>query len=243
MRYTGRTMKMRILLAALALSFGCAQADVTTEPSTADAPAPAAMAPTYLAVGQDLLLRTTLVRRTLDDLTLDPPIRKQANEIVDGCRSDIENLMTQVESGNMPTMTRITAVPANLRAGREKLMEVLGPDQGEALSEKLRSLRGEARGQIMRLRLSLEDLKLPAAERDSCEKILNDTDLSAEKLPDHDIEGDEYAAARQSMTDLFARTHDSMARILTSDEQSRLGPKFSELAAKAATTQPSNGRS
>jgi hypothetical protein len=236
-------MKIRTVLGVLALSLSFARADVTTAPATADPPAPAAMAPTYLAVGQDLLLRTTLVRRTLDDLTLDPPIRKQANKIVDGCRSDIENLMAQVESGTMPSMTQISAVPENLRAGREKLMEVLGPDQGEALSEKLRSLRGEARGQIMRLRLSLQDLKLPPAEGDSCDKILNDTELSAAKLPDHDIEGDEYATARQRMTSLFAQTHDAIARILTPDEQSRLGPKFSELAAKAATTQPSNGRS
>jgi hypothetical protein len=239
-------MSCRVYVLIATLAIGCPQAGAepaTTAPAADDAPAPAMLAPTYLAIGKDLSLRLALVRRTLDDLALDQPIRQRANQIVNDSESELQYLMTEIRAGRMPPNKRLMAVPDNLRAARDKLLEVIGPQQSQLLTEKLRSLRGEARQQISQLRLALIDVKTSAAQSHRCDSILAATEGAAEKLPDIDLNGDEYARARQSMIDLFVRAHDELAKVLTPLEQSQLGAHFAELAAKGPATQPSPGRS
>jgi len=235
------------LVLAVALLAAAQVAAVTTAPSATapsaeDAPAPAVMAPAYLAIGKSLLVRVALIQRTLNDLTLDQNHRKTANQILDAVAHDLQYLMGEVQAGRMPPAQRIAAVPINLQVARAKLTEVLGPDQNQLLMEKLRSVRGEARRQIGQLRQELNDLKTSERERHGCDAIVADADAGADKLPDCDLEGEQYAKARQSMMDLMTWTHDKIGRVLTAQEQSLLGPSFAELAAKGATTRPLPGQ-
>ena len=71
----------------------------TTVPSPDDAPAPAAMAPMYVAIGKELSLRLALVRRTLDDLKLDRPIRQRADQIVDTAAGELKYLLAEIQAG------------------------------------------------------------------------------------------------------------------------------------------------
>jgi hypothetical protein len=214
----------------------------TTAPSADDPPAPSVMAPTYLAVGENLLVRVALVRRTLNDLKLDPDNRSRANEILDAAALDLQYLMGEIRAGRMPPAHRIAAVPVNLQAARAKLTELLGPEQNQLLLEKLHSVRGEARRQIGQLRQALSDLKTSENERRGCDAIVADADAGVEKLPDCDLEGQRYAEARQSMIDLLSWTHDKLVRVLSPGEQSQLGPSFAQLAAKGPATQRSPGQ-
>jgi hypothetical protein len=235
-------MKLKFALWLLALWVGTGRvfADApATDPSVDDPPAPAAMAPTYLALGKDLRLRLILVRRTLDDLSLDPSIKQQAEQLVDSAKAEIQYLIGEIQAGRMPSNQRLMAVPTNLRAARAKLMQIIGPDQGQLLDEKLQSLRGEARQEIGQLRQGLEDLKPAADEQGQCDTILAETDKAVESLPDTDEVGDDYARDRQKMNDLFSSTHDRLAAVLSPGEQTALGPRFSEMAAKTPATQPS----
>jgi hypothetical protein len=213
----------------------------TTAPSADDAPAPAAMAPMYLVVGKSLLVRVELIRRTLNDLTLDQDHRQRANEIIDAVSHDLTYLMGEVEAGRMPPAQRIAAVPMNLQIARGKLTEVIGAEQNQLLLEKLRSVRGEARREIGQLRQALDDLKTSDGVRHGCDAIVADADAGAEKLPDCDLEGEESAKARQSMIDLMNWTHDRLGGVLTPAEQSQLGACFAELGVKGAATKPSRG--
>jgi hypothetical protein len=210
----------------------------TTAPSPADdPPAPAGMAPSYISVGQQLRLRLALVRRTLADLSLDPSTRRRANQIVDAADNELKQLMTQIRSGQMPGYHRIMSIPDTLRAARDSLFALIGPDQSDLLQQKLRSLRGEARNQLDWLRQQLADLNLSESTKSECDKICTETESAVEKLPDIDLNGDDYARARATMTQLFARAHDQLAKILTSAQQSALGQHFTELAAPP-TSQP-----
>jgi DNA-binding MarR family transcriptional regulator len=226
---------------AIAALFAGQVAAATTAPSADDAPAPAVMAPAYLAIGKSLLVRVDLIRRTLNDLKLDPDNRRRANQILDAVARDVAYLMGEIQAGRMPPADRIAAVPSNLQAARAKLTEVLGPEENQLLLEKLRSVRGEARQEIGQLRQALDDLKTSVSEKHGCDAIVADADAGADKLPDCDLEGDQYAKARQSMIDLMTWTHDKIGRVLTPQEQSQLGASFAELAAKGAATKPSPG--
>jgi hypothetical protein len=218
-----------IAILTFALAAGMAWGESTTAPSPDDAPAPAAMAPTYIAIGKELLLRVSIVRRTLDDLVLDAQVRKHATQILDDAEKSLRQLVQAVELGNMPTYGSIMAVPQNMRAAHENLLTVIGPDQAQLLDEKLRSLRGEARGEIAKIRQELDDKNLPGKSKHVCDAALADADAAIEKLPDTDVEGDQYAADRQAMDHLVAKTRDDLAKVLASIEQSKLDP----------TTQPS----
>ncbi|MGD0462340.1 MAG: hypothetical protein ABSB74_07605 [Tepidisphaeraceae bacterium] len=229
---------MILAIALLAAASGAA----TTAPSADDAPAPSVLAPTYLAIGKNLLVRTAVIRRTLNDLTLGQDNRRRANEILDAVARDLQYLIGEVQAGRMPPAHRIAAVPMDLQAARAKLTEALGPEQNQLLLEKLRSVRGEARQQIGQLRQALSDLKTSENERRGCDAIMADADAAVEKLPDRDLEGEPYAEARQSMIDLLSWTHDKLGQVLTPREQSQLGPSFAQLAAKGPATRRSPGQ-
>ncbi len=199
------------------------------------------MAPMYLVVGKNLLVRVELIRRTLNDLTLDQDHRQRADEIIDAISRDLTYLMKEVEAGRMPPAQRIAAVPMNLQIARGKLTEVIGPEQNQLLLEKLRSVRGEARREIGQLRQALTDLKTSESERRACNRCVAGADAAADRLPDCDLEGEESAKARQSMNDLMNWTHDELGRVLTPAEQLQLGASFAALAAKASATEPSRG--
>ncbi|MGA2441329.1 MAG: hypothetical protein ABSH08_10240, partial [Tepidisphaeraceae bacterium] len=235
-------MKTWIVLIAIGLAiFAAASAPAAPATAPADPPAPAALAPTYLSIGKELRLSLAMIRRTLVDLSLDPACRRQANQILDSASGELERLMRDVQAGRMPAAKSIVAVPQNLRAARDRLLILIGPRQSELLQEKLRSLRGEARSQIGRLRQALAELNLPRDLRRACEPILREAESAVEKLPDMDVDGNRYAAARQAMNDLFVKAHDELAKVLTAAEQIQLGPHFSELAAQPPATQPSPG--
>ncbi len=229
-----------MVLAITLMGAGQAAA-ATTAPSADDAPAPAVMAPMYLGIGKSLLVRVALIRRTLGDMPLDQDNRKKAEQILDGVEQNLQHLMGEIQAGRMPPARRVAAVPGDLQAAHAKLSKVLGPERNELLMEKLRSVRGEARLQISQLRQALGDLKTSENERQCCDAIVADADAGAEKLPDCDLEGEQYAKARQSMMDLMTWTHDKLGRMLTPGEQSELGACFAELAAKGAATLPSRG--
>ena len=199
-------------------------ADPTTAPSTDDTPAPAAMAPTYIAIGKELLLRVTIVRRTLGELTLDAPTRTQATAILDDAEKSLWQMLHDVKSGNMPTYGCIMAVPQNMRLAHQKLLAVLGPDNAQRLDEKLRSLRGEGRGEIAKLRQELEDKNLSTSAKRCCDAVLADADSAVEKLPDMDVEGDQYAADRQAMDHLVSKAQSDIETAIKPVEQSKVDP-------------------
>ncbi len=234
-------IKIWIVLLAIGLSISAAGAAPATAPSPDDSPAPAAMAPTYLSIGKELQLRVAMIRRTLDDLSLDPARRRQADAILDSADAEVQSLMREVQAGQMPPQKTIIAIPQDLRAARDKLLALIGPQQAQLLQEKLRSLRGEARTQLLRLRQALTDLNLPSHVTHACDIILRDAGSAVENLPDRDVDGEAYARARQTMNGLFAKTHNQLAKVLTAAEQLRLGSYFSELAAKPPATQPAPG--
>ena len=132
-----------------------------------------------------------------------------ANQILDSADDDLKQLLAEVQSGRMPGYHRLMSVPDKLRAARANLLAVIGPDQSDLLQEKLRSLRGEARNQLDWLHQQISDLNLPDGTERPCEKILAETDAAVEKLPDMDVQGDQYARARAAMDKLFARAHDA----------------------------------
>jgi hypothetical protein len=221
-------LRPRIALLTFALAgsvvLSTARAEPATAPSPDDALAPAAMAPTYIAIGKELLLRVAIVRRTLGELTLDSQIRRDAAQILDDADKGLHQLLHDVEAGNMPTYASIMAVPQNMRASHEKLLTVIGPDQAKLLDEKLRSLRGEARGELAKLRQELDDKTLTAKTKHACDTLLADADTAANKLPDKDVEGDQYTADRQSMDHLIAGARNEIAKLLAPVEQSKVDP-------------------
>jgi hypothetical protein len=231
-------MKLSPLFVALLLILPTPRTRAQTT-APADSPAPAAMAPTYLNFGEQLSLRLGLVRQTLGELSLDPAVLNQANQIVDSANADLKQLMVQIQSGNMPGMHRLMAVPDNLRAAREKLLAVIGPDQASLLQEKLRSLRGEARAQLAWLDQQIADLNLPSSVDVHCQSILKDCQSSACNLPDTDIQGDQYAAARTQMNQLFIKAHAELSQFLSESDEARLGDRFAAMA--SPTTQPISG--
>ncbi len=236
-------MKFATIIFAFLLAVSSARGQTTLPSPADDPPAPAAMAPSYISIGKELRLRLALMRRTLNDLSLNAAIKQHANQILDSADADLQQLLVEVQSGRMPGYHRLMSVPDKLRAARANLMAVIGPDQSDLLEEKLRSLRGEARNQLGWLNQQVSDLDLSDGAGRPCEKILAETDAAVEKLPDTDVQGDQYASARAAMDKLFARAHDALAKILTSGELMRLGPHFAELAARptVATTQPASG--
>jgi hypothetical protein len=234
-------MRFAAIILALSLAISSARGQTTTTSPADDPPAPASMAPSYVSIGNGLRLRLALFRRTLNDLSLEPAIKQRANKILDAADDDLKELLAEVRSGRMPGYHRLMTVPDRLRAARDSLLALIGPDQGELLQEKLRSLRGEARNQLNWLHQQLSDLNLPDGTEHSCEKILTETETAAEKLPDTDVQGDQYAKARAAMDKLFARAHDGLAKLLNADELARLGSHFADLAARPPTTQPAPG--
>ena len=154
-----QSMKFAIAVFALLLAISPARGQTTTASPADDPPAPAAMAPSYVAIGEQLRLRLALFRRTLNDLSLDAAIKQRANQILDASDDDLKELLAEVRSGRMPGYHRLMTVPDRLRAARASLLAVIGPDQGDLLQEKLRSLRGEAAiksiGCISRLLISI----------------------------------------------------------------------------------------
>jgi hypothetical protein len=236
-----------VLAIAVLASLGIAATTATNAPAADDAPAPdeapapKAMAPIYLAVGKNLLVRVELIRRTLNDLTLDKDHRKQADQIIDAVSHEIQYLMGEIEAGRMPSAKRIADVPMDLQIARGKLTEVIGVEQNQSLLEKLRSVRGEARREIGQVRQAIDDLKTSDGVRHGCDEIVADADAGAEKLPDCDLEGDQSAKARQSMIELMEWMHGKLCGMLTAQQQSELGASFAALAAKGAATEPSSG--
>jgi hypothetical protein len=217
---------LRLKIAILTLVFAAAEcrADTTTAPSSQDLPAPAAMAPTYVAIGKELLIRVAILRQTLGDLTLAPQVRKSASQILDDAEKNLKQLLHEVQAGNMPTYGTIMAVPQNMRAAHQKLLAAIGPDQSQLLDEKLRSLRGEARSDLAKAAEVLDDKKLTDEQMNCCNKILADAQAEIDKLPDTDVEGDQYTADRQSMDQLMARVRDDLAKVVAPVEQSKAGP-------------------
>ena len=233
-------MKFAIAILGILLTLSTARAQTTAPTPVDDPPAPAALAPSYVSIGKDLRLRLALIRRTLADLTLDAAIKQHAFQILDASDAELKELLAEIQSGRMPGYHRLMAVPDNLRAARANLLAVIGPDQSDLLQEKLRSLRGEARNQLNWLRQQISDLNLSDGAKRPCDGILAQTEAAVEKLPDTDVQGDQYARARATMNQLFLRAHDALSKVLSDAEQLRLGPHFAELAARppTATTQP-----
>jgi hypothetical protein len=236
-------MKFAAAILGVLLALSTARGQTTTPSPTDDPPAPAAMAPSYVSIGKGLRLRLALIRRTLADLTLDAAIKQRADQIVDSADAEIKDLLAAIQSGRMPGYHRLMAVPDNLRTARANQLAVIGPDQSDLLQEKLRSLRGEARNEVNWLRQQLSDLNLSDGAARPCNQILSETEMAVEKLPDMDVQGDQYARARAAMNQLFVKAHDGLAKILSAAEQLRLGPHFAELASQppAVTTQPAPG--
>jgi hypothetical protein len=149
---TSRASRLRgllILVLSIGTGVGLACGDTpATQPNTDDPPVAAAMAPSYIAVGKDLSLRLALVRRTLDDLTLDPPTRTQANDLLQACEKEVDGLIKQMENGPMPSSRKVLGIPVYLRTQRNQLYQIIGAEQSQALDEMLRSLRGEGRSTL-----------------------------------------------------------------------------------------------
>jgi hypothetical protein len=211
----------------------------TTQPAADDAPISPVMAPTYIAIGRQLCMRLDITRRTVDDLKLDPAMAKQADEMIDTSRAQLADLLYQLQSGRLPPNRIVQAVPVNLRAARDRLFELIGPDQTQKLQEMLQSIRGETRDNLGRIRLMLEDLHLPDSENKKCQSILSDADSQAESLPQEAVQGNSYDEAREKMTNLLDTLHTRLCSVLTDTQRQQLGPRFAQLAQPTTRTAPS----
>jgi len=226
-----------VLIAALAITPVRADGP-TTAPSSDDPPAPAALAPMYLAIGKDISLRLRLVRQTLCELKLEPGILAQAQRLIDDPKRDLDSALDQMQAGHMPSAKRIYSVPDILRSAREQLFALIGQQQARLLEEKMSSLRGEARWRIGQLRNGLDGLKLSDDCSRRCEAILAAAQPAIEKLPAGELDGDQYDRNRKHMNALLAWIHDGLATVLSADEQALLGQHFSGLANAQPTTRP-----
>src|SRR5450432_3023392 len=109
-----RTLKILILILSTAVCIAKADAP-STQPASDDPPMPALMAPSYLAIGKGLSLQLKLVRKTLDDLNLDAATKKPADTMVENCKTNLDSLIRQIQSGNLPPAKIVQAVPQNLK--------------------------------------------------------------------------------------------------------------------------------
>lgn len=207
----------------------------TTQPSD-DTPVSPAMAPTYIAIGRQLCMRLDITRRTVDDLKLDPQIAAQADQLIGNSKNQITDLLNQFRTGPMPPTRVVQSIIPNLRAARQRLYDLIGPEQTQKLQNMLQSLRGEARDNLGRLRLMLEDLHLPDAENQKCQSILSDADAQVESLPEQNVQGNEYDQAHQKMTDLLSNLHTRLCTILTDSQREQLGARFAQLAQPSTRT-------
>jgi hypothetical protein len=225
----------------IVLSFCCvipleslANADTpATQPADDGPPVPAALAPSYLAIGQTLSMQLDLFKRAIADLKLDDAVRRQANAMVDQSRAEINSLIQQMKSGNMPSNARVTAIPENLRSGRAKLFDLIGPEQTRLLQEELQSMRGQGRQKIGELRSMLTDLTLTTTQKQQCDACMVDADSAVEKLSAHDLQGDEYDKSHAQMSQIFATIHDRLATVLSEAQKQELGPRFAQLSRPA----------
>jgi hypothetical protein len=199
---------------------------------------PAAAIPTYVAMGKDLAVRLQIIRQTVDELTLDPATKKSADALVDGASAKIETMLANTRAGRIPSYQQVLAVPAEIKAARQNLLNLIGPDQTALLNEKMQSVRGEARLRIVKIKQMLDDLNLPTPEQVQCNAILQNIAKSVEQLPANSQQLGDYTASREKMESLFTGVHDELATVLTPAEQSELGPRFDQLAAGRPTTQP-----
>jgi hypothetical protein len=226
----GIMLRWKIIALLVALCATAALADDTTTQADADdPPVSAAVAPSYIAIGRQLSLRMATVRRTLDDLTLDPPVRTQANEIVESCKKEVDDLVSQMQNGPMPSAMKVLGEPARLRAAQQALYQLIGPDQSQLLDEMMRSMRGQARAILGNVGMMLDDSGADAAKMKACQKILADAQAEAESLPRLDVPDAEYEAQRKRMDDLLAKLRDKLISQLSDDDLQRLEPKFDQL--------------
>jgi hypothetical protein len=235
---TSRPSRLRGLLffvLSIGTSVGLACGDTpATQPDTDDPPVVAAMAPAYIAVGKDLSLRLALVRRTLDDLTLDPPTRTQANDLLQACEKEVDGLIKQMENGPMPSSREVLGIPVYLRTQRNQLYQIIGTEQSQALDEMLRSLRGEGRSTLGHIRLALLELTPPPLKMSECDTVISTAEQKVEALPRTDLPADQYDAGRQNLDAILNSVRDKLSGILSADEITRLGPRFGELFPGAA---------
>jgi hypothetical protein len=217
-------LRIKVAILTLLLAGGAVYAEPATAPSPEDQPAPVAMAPTYLAIGKELLVRVAIIRQTLGDLSLSDPVRKNATQVLDDAEGNVRKLLHDVESGNMPTQGAIAAVPENMRAAHAKLLATIGSDQSALLEQNLRSLRGEARGQLAQLAQDISDKNLTGSAKDACDKLLAEAEGEARKLPATDGEGDQYIADRKAMEQMMTKTDEDCAKVLGPVEQSNANP-------------------
>lgn len=214
-----------------------------TQASADDPPIAAALAPVYIKFGRDLSLRISLMRKAVDDLSLDAKTRQAANDLIDGDRQDIDALVTQMQSGNLPASSRVMGVPQELKASKLQLYTMIGEQQQAVLEDILESLRWEALSTFGKLQLSLGDLKLTDSQLVCCQGILKDGEAKADSLPEHNASDGTYDQQREAMNGLFTEVHDRMAAVLTPEQQLLLGPRFVQLAANRPTTAPSPQKS
>jgi hypothetical protein len=200
-----------------------------TQPDADDPPVSAEIAPTYIAIGRDVSLRLSLLRRTLDDLTLEPSVRTQANQLVESLRKEVDGMVTQMCDGPMPSCRMVLSEPGNLRAGKQALDQIIGPDQSTLLDEMLRSLRGEARSTLGHVRLLLENLKDEPDQLKTCMVILRGADAEAESLPHTDVPDADYDAQHKRLDDLLMSVRNKLTSVLSPADLARLGPKFDQL--------------
>ena len=183
-------------------------------------------APSYIAIGRDLSLRLSLVRRSVDELSLDPRVRGQANAVLNSCQQEVDDLVGQMEKGALPSSRKVLGVPGDLRAGRSELYEIIGPQESEQLDEMLRSLRGEARSTLAHVRLMLQEMIPPPVEMRKCEGIISAAEGKAESFPHLDLSAEEYDAQRGKLDGILKSVEEQLDGVLTPGELERLGPRF-----------------
>jgi hypothetical protein len=222
-------MKYWILLV---LGFGPAWAladSPATQPDMNDPPVPAAMAPSYIAIGKDLSLRLSLVRRTVDELILDPATKTQVDELLNSCSKEVDDMVSEMTNGPMPSSRKVLGIPVELRGQRNQLYEIIGTQQGQSLDEMLRSLRGEGRSTLGHIELMLQEMTPPPVAMEKCEGIIAAAQEKVERLPHTDLPADQYDSGRESLDGILNSVQQQLGQVLTPGELDRLGPRFTEL--------------
>jgi hypothetical protein len=178
-----------------------------TQPDMNDPPVPAAMAPSYIAIGKDLSLRLSLVRRTVDELTLDPATKTQADELLNSCSKEVDDMVSEMTSGPMPSSRKVLGIPVELRGQRNQLYEIIGTQQGQSLDEMLRSLRGEGRSTLGHIDLMFQEMTPLPGAMDKCEAVISGAQEEVERLPRTDLPADQYDSGRESLDGILNSVH------------------------------------
>jgi len=199
-------------------------------------PVSAFMAPTYISIGYDLVGRLNMVRQTLADISMSDAQRQQTGAIVDAAMAKINALTVQMQNGPLPAKAEVTGIPAYLQAGKQKIMDLLGPEVAGKLQAAMDSPRGLTRLDIDIIAAHVDQLKLDGEPAKQAKAAIDQAGEAAAKLPMTVVSGEDADKASAARSKLLANLHDQLVASLSVDQQELLGQHFADAQHTAITS-------